>query len=428
MWYKLIYKIGVKLRNPSLTGWYQFLKQSETWNLTQLEEYQLKKLKVLLVYATKHSTFYKKFYTKNTISIDAIKSLSDLQKLPLLTKETVLKNSKQIQVVPPNTKLFNASTSGSTGESLKFKRDESADSFNRASQLRGYSWYNVKPWEKNGYFWGYNFSLLETLKTKFLDFLQHRFRLFSYTNKNVNLFLNNLQTASYMEGYSSMIFELAKKVNTNTTAYNFNLKLVKGTSEKIFDSYKTEIKKAFNVNFTSEYGAAESGIIAFECKQGNMHINMEGVIVEEIDSEIVVTNLQMKSFPIIRYKLGDYIKLAPTKVRCKCGLNHRIIETVNGRVGEKVFGKKHTYPSLYFYYIFKNISKKYNLHLTYQVKQLKKGVLIFNIEDVLNPEEHTILSNEVIKHFDNDVLFEINDNATLERKKNKLISFISTVE
>jgi len=36
---------------------------------------------------------------------------------------------------------------------------------------------------------------------------------------------------------------------------------------------------------------------------------MEGVIVEEIDLEIVVTNLQMQAFPIIRYQLGDYIKL-----------------------------------------------------------------------------------------------------------------------
>ena len=31
------------------------------------------------------------------------------------------------------------------------------------------------------------------------------------------------------------------------------------------------------------FRSTESGIIAFECPEGKMHINMEGVLVEEIN-------------------------------------------------------------------------------------------------------------------------------------------------
>ena len=43
-----------------------------------------------------------------------------------------------------------------------------------------------------------------------------------------------------------------------------NIKMVKGTSEKIYESYQEEIQKAYGCRIISEYGATESGIIAFE--------------------------------------------------------------------------------------------------------------------------------------------------------------------
>ena len=72
------------------------------------------------------------------------------------------------------------------------------------------------------------------------------------------------------------------------------------------------------------------------------------MIVEEDENKIVVTNLLSKSFPIIRYKLGDYIKLKKPEFECPCGRKHRVIEEVLGRVGTNVIGIKNDYPSLTF--------------------------------------------------------------------------------
>src|SRR5690606_4032961 len=115
---------------------------------------------------------------------------------------------------------------------------------------------------------------------------------------------------------------VAKAINRNPDIDPLtNLKLVRGTSEKIFEKYQQEAVQAFGRRIVSEYGAAESGIIAFECAEGSMHVNMETCIVEVENGEILVTNLVSRSFPIIRYRLGDYIEL-DTHTKCLCGREH----------------------------------------------------------------------------------------------------------
>jgi phenylacetate-CoA ligase len=426
MIYKFIYKIGQKIRNPSLNKKYQFLKESEKWTLEELEKYQLKKLKELLQIAASNSPYYKEKF--KDIDLLEINSLKDLKKIPITSKEELFTYTRAIQTNLNFKKQFIARTSGSSGKMLVFNREESADSFNRAAIQRGYSWYKVNAWDRNGYFWGLNFSFFKKLKNSLLDRLQNRFRVFSFEEKQLNKFILKLKKASYVHGYSSMIYETALLINSSTLPKPSKIKMVKGTSEKVFDSYQQEVLKAFGTNIISEYGATESGIIAFECPSGNMHINMEGVLVEEIENEILVTNLQMCSFPIIRYKLGDYIKLSANRQKCACGLEHQILEEVTGRIGENIHGFKKVYPSLYLYYIFKNISNAYNIQLNYQIIQKEKGKLNFLIQQNINSEEESKLIKEIEKYFKNDITYIINKEASFNtKKKNKNKNFISKI-
>ena len=422
MFFKIIYLIGERIRNPSMRSIYSFLKNSESWELYQLEKYQLKKLKELLIFANQHSPYYTQKLKK--LDIKGIQSLSDIEKIPILEKKDLqlYKDKIQSNYIFKNCKK--ATTSGTSGNSLQFYRDEFADSFNRASILRGYSWFDVKIWEKNGYFWGFDFSFFNKLTTSILDFLQHRFRLFSFEEKTQHAFVKKLKNATYLHGYSSMIYETAKFINEKNLPKPSKLKMVKGTSEKILNSYQKEVEKAFGLKIINEYGATESGIIAFECKKGNMHLNMESCIVEEIDNEIVVTNLQMKSFPIIRYRLGDYIKLSSKS--CECGLQHKILEEVTGRVGNTIFGKHKIYPSLTFYYVFKNL-EKLGISLSYQVVQNKKGAIKLYIEQNLSNLEHKLLQKEMVKYFEDDLNFQIIENDIVKTKGQKQVSFISNI-
>lgn len=424
---KLIYNIGTAIRNPSLKSYYKFLKRSETWTKEELLEYQFDKCKSFLEFVQIYSPYYKKKFQEVDFSPKKMKSLEDLKKIHPISKSEMLNNTKEIHTKYSFSKLFHSETSGTSGQPLKFVRNEEWDSHNRAAMFRGYSWYGIKPWDKNGYFWGYNISESAVIKTKLLDYLQNRFRVFSYEDNEILKFTKKIEKAKYLHGYSSMIYEVAKIVNRMNLGGNYKLKMIKGTSEKIHENYYDEINKAFGLKVINEYGAAESGLIAFECEKESMHINIENVIVEIEEGEIVVTNLLSKSFPIIRYKLGDKVTLSESNFICSCGRNHPIIIDVLGRVGKKIIGYKQKYPSLMFYYVFKNLAVNNNIILNYQAIQSEIGNITLKIEqDAKNFEKQ--LKDELSKYFSDDIIFEIWYEQKLHSMEGKLKDFITYID
>lgn len=424
---KIIYLLGTKLRNPSLKSQYTKLLSTDVLKIDKLEELQLYKLKKLINFAYENSSYYKSILDEKNVKPSDIYTLNDLHKLPIIDKTTLIHFCSTIQNMGFS-KLRLSETSGTTGQPLKIFRSEYWDSGTRAAMFRGYSWYGVKPWDRNGYFWGYNIDRNQATKVEFLDRLQNRFRLFSYTDNEITKFCYKLRKAKYISGYSSMIYEVAKKINELGLSLQFPyLKMVKGTSEKIWPAYQEEVIKAFGLKMISEYGSMETGLIAFECPQGNMHIASENVIVEEVNGEAVITNLLSDSFPIIRYRLGDAIKLADPAFRCSCGREHPVIVDVLGRVGTSILGKRNKYPSLTFYYVFKNLTLEHNLVANYQAIQNINGAVLLKIEQKYSPELDRFIKLELKKYFDDDVDFEIMYSKTLHLMDGKLKDFIQNI-
>ena len=106
MWSKLIYKIGERYRNPSIKTWFKFLKQSESWTLSDLQDYQLNRLKLILEKAYLESPFYKSLFDKNKIHPSQIKSLNDFKKIPIIDKTTLINNTTHIYTNLIDVKIF----------------------------------------------------------------------------------------------------------------------------------------------------------------------------------------------------------------------------------------------------------------------------------------------------------------------------------
>ncbi len=423
---KLIFNSGVKKRNPSLLGYLDFLKKSDNWSEKELRDYRIIKCKEFLEFVYEYSPYFKVFFDRNRFNPSEFKDLEQLKQLPPFTKENLIKFNDKIHTNYKFKKLFVSSTSGTSGQLLKFWKNEEWDSHTRAAIFRGYTWYNVYPWDKNGYLWGYNIDPKEAMKIKFLDWLQNRFRLFSYNSQEIEKFARNLKGAKYLHGYSSVIYEVAKLVNKSGLKIHHNLKMIKGTSEKVYESYQEEVKKAFGLKMLIEYGATESGLIGFECPHGSIHIAMENVIIEEENGEILVTNMLSRSFPIIRYRLGDGIKLADPEFKCPCGRAHSVILDIHGRLGEKIIGKKREYPSVLLNIFFKGIATNHGILLNYQLRQHFKGLVDIAIEQ----EEignGPILEKELKNYFQDDIEFNVKYGQNLHNMDGKLKNFITTL-
>lgn len=420
---KYIFNLGANRRNPSLWDEYEKLKYSEWLTKEQLEDLQLERARLFFMFVENHSSYYKDIFKRYGFSAADFDSIDKLKTLPTITKSELIENNRSIHADFNFDNIFLAETSGTTGSALEFRKDERWDSLNRASMIRAYDWYDVKPWDRHGYFWGYNIAPHKAVKVKILDMLQNKFRIFDYNRDSINNFAHKLFSARYVAGYSSMIYEVAKIIN-ELDIDRPPLSLVKGTSEMILDVYQAESKAAFGRKITSEYGAAESGLIAFECPHESMHVNIENVITEvDDDGEIIVTNLASYSFPIIRYKLGDAVTLSGDV--CSCGRAHPIIKDIIGRKGSSVYGKSGTYPALTFYYVFKNLALNEDILLNYKAVQKEKAFVDLYIEGTTNNKHETMLMDELIKYFSDDITFKISYLNGFDKQRKKTQYFES---
>lgn len=420
----IIYWLGVYFRNPSFRKVSKEINNSYYLSADELKFIQNKKLDDILRFAYENSTYYKELLDLHSYDPKNTYDISFLEQLPILSKDTLIEKNSEIHTIKKHKfkKLFFSETSGSTGQALTFYKDELWDSYNRASIARGMELFGVKVWNRNGYFWGFNHSGVSLVKIRFFDFLMNRFRVFSYSDNILEKFLDKCSKADYLAGYSSMIYEVAKLANKKNIKLS-NIKFIKGTSEKIYDFYHEEVKRAFGRKIVSEYGSAESGIIAFECPHGNMHLNEECCILEVVEGRAIVTNLVAKSFPTIRYDLGDFVSIKD--VECACGRKSKVISEITGRVGKNIVGINQSYPSLTLYYVFKNMAVNHGVNIAYRCEQHSIGHLDVYYENSLTPRQMVLLKNEFFKYFNSDLHIEYHYVKNIRPENRKLKDFES---
>jgi len=420
---KAIFRVGAAYRCPSLFEEYRRAKESEWLTPAELKELQLQRAILFLSFARKHSRYYRRMFDEYGFVPEDITNVDELERLPTIEKSDLVRFNSEIHTDYDFVRTFRAETSGTTGSALDFRKNERWDAINRAQMMRSYDWYGVKPWHKNGYLWGYNIGPRQIWKVRLLDALQNRFRIFSYGAEEIVNFADRLRNASYVAGYSSMIYEVAKAINARGIE-GPPLKLVKGTSEMILDAYQPDVRRAFGMRMVSEYGAAEAGLIAFECPEGSMHVNVENIIVEtDAEDAIIVTNLASYSFPVIRYRLGDTVRL--TNDGCSCGRAHPIISDIVGRRGSTVQGESGRYPALTFYYVFKNLALEKSILLNYKAVQKIPGRVVVLVEGRANGRYEVDIREELAKYFNDDVTFEIHFQNQLDRTQRKMQYFES---
>jgi phenylacetate-CoA ligase len=420
-----IYRFSARRRNPSLEGEIRRVCDTEYLSDTRLEAVQLERLVAFLSFAERYSPFYRETFRRVGFEAKAVTRLSDLRHLPVIDKQTLVLENGRIHSQYSFSRVFKAETSGTSGIALQFFKDELWDSTVRAHLARAYARFGVHPADSNAYLWGYNLKEAEYLKVRLLDALQNRRRLFRLDNASVEAFVRSVSGVSYVGGYSSMVYEIAKVVGRLGIEFP-NLRMLKGTSEMILDVYQHEAVRAFGRRMVSEYGAAEAGLIAFECEKGSLHVNTEDVVLElEDDGSVVVTNVASRSFPIIRYRLGDVASISSS--RCACGRAHPVISDIQGRRGALVVGRNATYPALTFYYVFKNIALEHGILLNYRAVQSVPFEVQVSIEDETSAKYERLVREQLQRYFGEDVVVRLDFVREFPRERRKAQYFESRI-
>jgi phenylacetate-CoA ligase len=89
------------------------------------------------------------------------------------------------------------------------------------------------------------------------------------------------------------------------------------------------------------YGCRETSLNAMECRQQRgLHVAMENNYLEVDGGRILVTNLNNRAMPLIRYEIGDRAE-AFLAGQCACGRGLERLARVEGRTSDTLrFGKR----------------------------------------------------------------------------------------
>ena len=350
----MLNKLIFKFFRKDIYDLYQFYEKSQWWDRKTLEKYQLQKLQEILKYAYKNVPFYKELWDKNEVNYK-INSLDDLKKFPITTKEMLQnaikdgKVSKEYLNKLDTDEIVWQSTTGSSGTPFKFPVDKISENHKNGLRRRLYKWYGIDYGTKWAKFWRGSYK--KSLKEKMKEFITNQYRFCIYdpkypketelNNGRVKYFIDELNKIKpeVIDGFPSALTEIANYMIKNHIKLNFKVKSIVTGAEKLDDTTREILSKAFNCVVFNRYGGTESSIMAHECDvqaqtEHKLHIQEDRLIIEtDNDNEIIFTDLTSKALPFIRYKNGD-IGVINKNYKCKCGRVFKVFDYIEGRVNE----------------------------------------------------------------------------------------------
>jgi phenylacetate-CoA ligase len=346
------------------------LRRLERSDCETVDRYQAERLAALLRYGIDHSPYYRATWPKfGLVAPDNAREM--LATLPVLTKRELQDHQAELLASPAVPRVTQKITGGSTGQAVTVTKDRTATACERAAMWLGYSWRGVQIGDRVARFWGSPFATRRRLLIKASDFAMHRIRFsaFAFDQRDLERYWTQCLRfqPDYLHGYVSMLEAFAGFVaDRGYDGRRLPLKSIVATSEVLTPPQRALIEGAFGAPVQIEYGCGELGPIAYECERGSLHLMTPDVVVEVLASdgqsvthgesgEIVVTDLNNRAMPLVRYRLGDFGILGAA---CACGRAFPVLAKIWGRAYDFVAtpdGRR--FHGEFFMYLFEDLRR-----------------------------------------------------------------------
>ena len=329
-------------------------KEIETMDRAELSKLQAARLGETLERARK-SPHYKRCFEEMGLEIGRIRTVADVERLPLTTKEDLRENWPYGFLACSRDELIRMhSSSGTTGRATVV--------FHTASDIE--AWANLVA--RSMYMTGIRRSdvfqnmMTYGLFTGGLGFHYGAEKIGALvipagagnSKRQIQLMRDFETTAihiipSYALHLSSVFAEVGVDPRRDT-----KLRTAFIGAEPHSEKMRRKIEELYGFRAFNSYGISEMNGpgVAFECpEQKGMHIWEDNFIVEIIDpvtlkpvpegeeGELVMTTLLREGMPVLRYRTKDLTRIIPGP--CPCGRTHRRIDRIKGRTDDMMILK-----------------------------------------------------------------------------------------
>ena len=308
----------------------------------QVRERQERAAVAAIRFAGRHSPFYRERFRAAGVDPADVRSLADLRRLPITTKDDVRRAGAGMLAdgyTPANTVA--EKTSGSSGTVLQLHHSLEAYDRYVAFGFRHLTAIGYRPWHRVAYT---AVDPLPALPWHRLGL--GRRDLVDLTRADPRRYLDDLLRIrpDIITSYPSV---LQLVINTATPAELARIRprVVHLHSELLTDGLRDQIRSAFGCDCFDDYSTVEFHHVAYECPRHRYHLAADNVVVEFVrdgrpvatgeEGEILLTGLTNRAVPLVRYAVGD-VGIPGTGEPCPCGRGFPTMRLVQGRVDDFV--------------------------------------------------------------------------------------------
>jgi phenylacetate-CoA ligase len=334
---------------------------------SEIKYIQQEKLAATLAYLQAHSPFYRELFTSGGVRVASIKSLEDLQQIPITTKEDLQQRNDDFLCVPRNRIIEYTSTSGTLGSPVTIALTENDLQRLAFNEYSSFLCADGGPDDI--------YQLMLTLDRQFMAGMAYYagIRKMGAGIIRIGPGVPSLQWQTIQRiqptaivGVPSFILKLIQyarehQIDINGSAVKKAICIGENirNTDFSFNILGKKITEAWNIKLYSTYASTEMQTAFTECSAGRGgHHNPDLLIVELLNEkgelagpgepgEVTITTLGVEAMPLLRYKTGDICMYENTP--CSCGRNSLRLSPVLGRKKQMIKYKGTTlYPPALF--------------------------------------------------------------------------------
>jgi phenylacetate-CoA ligase len=299
--------------------------------------------------AARTSPFYRKRFSSGEADAAGVRTLADLPRLPLTSKEDIQERNQDFWTAPRERLIEIVATTGTTGEPVYIAMTNQDLERLGENERRGFSWLGAKP--------GDRFHIAVTLDNLFVAGLAYQLGLHRVgaaairvgaqpARRHLDL-MKHLRPDGVV-AVPSLLLALAcqaKKDGDDLAAFAPRRAMLIGDAIRsqslASNTLGRLLEDGWGGELFSTYGLTEAGLAYHECPMHRgLHSHPDLVVTEIVDEEgrpvpdgemgeLVITTLQMEGMPLIRYRTGDVTFMVPGA--CPCGRGGPRIGPILGR-------------------------------------------------------------------------------------------------
>jgi phenylacetate-CoA ligase len=363
-----------------------FLKNSQWWSGEMLISYQEIRLRNLIRFAYEHVPFYKDWFYKHNLNPSDIFYISDLKKLPVISKSEIRKSphfftatNKDLQ------KYLILNSSGSTGEPFRYLISRDAYSMKYAAALRGWFWM--------GYSLGdFYAKLSQNKRTKAVKKIQ------DIVNKCLYIYIPDLSSGTiqkiifkiekekpeFVRCYPDPLLFIAKALRADKKCLN-GIKAINCTGNILTSEARAIIEERFCCPVFDSYSCEGSAVFFEGPTRENYLGSMEYAITEVTDNNgedvklgepgmHITTDLWNYTMPLIRYNTQDLV--IKSESFSSCGRQLMSFSKIIGRDNDVLITPS---GNLLIVHLFTIYFEYFDSIIQFQVEQKRLDEFVFRL-------------------------------------------------